>query len=126
MFHIGIDEAGRGPAIGPLVVCALAMPESEKEVLKSIGVKDSKKITRKKREEMAERIYLEAENREWGIGIITCKASRIDTERNRMDLNKLEIELFKEAIIATGMKDKSGTIQAVSYTHLTLPTKRIV
>ena len=86
MFHIGIDEAGRGPAIGPLVVCALAMPESEKEILRLIGVKDSKKITRKKREEMAERIYLEAENREWGIGIITCKASRIDIERNRIDL----------------------------------------
>ena len=56
MFHIGIDEAGRGPAIGPLVVCALAMPESEKEILKSIGVKDSKKISRQKREEIAERI----------------------------------------------------------------------
>ena len=37
MFHIGIDEAGRGPAIGPLVVCALAMPESEKEILRLMG-----------------------------------------------------------------------------------------
>ena len=112
MFHIGIDEAGRGPAIGPLVVCALAIPESEKEILRLIGVKDSKRITRKKREEMAERIYLEAENRDWSIGIIICKASRIDIERNTIDLNKLEIELFKEAIIATGMKDENGTIQA--------------
>ena len=112
MFHIGIDEAGRGPAIGPLVVCALAMPESEKEILKSIGVKDSKKITRKKREEMADRIYLEAQNRDWSIGIIVCKASRIDIERNKTDLNKLEVELFKEAIIATGMKGKNGIILA--------------
>ena len=112
MFHIGIDEAGRGPAIGPLVVCALAMPESEKEILKSIGVKDSKKISRQKREEIAERIYLEAEKRDWSIGIIVCKASRIDVERNKTDLNKLEVELFKEAIIATGMKDETGIIQA--------------
>ena len=33
MYLIGIDEAGRGPAIGPLVVCALGIPESEKEIL---------------------------------------------------------------------------------------------
>ena len=112
MYLIGIDEAGRGPAIGPLVVCALGIPESEKEILKSIGVRDSKDINKKRREEMAERIYFEAEKRNWNIGIIICKASRIDIERNRIDLNKLEIELFKEAIITTGMKDENGTIQA--------------
>lgn len=112
MYLIGIDEAGRGPAIGPLVVCALGIPESEKEILKSIGVRDSKDINKKRREEMAERIYFEAEKRNWNIGIIICKASRIDIERNRMDLNKIEIELFKEAIYATGMKDDNGIIQA--------------
>ena len=50
MYKIGVDEAGRGPAIGPLVVCALCIPESEIEILESIGADDSKLISRKKRD----------------------------------------------------------------------------
>ena len=112
MYQIGIDEAGRGPAIGPLVVCALGIPNSDTKFLASIGAVDSKQITRKKREEISERIYLEAENRNWKIGIIVCKASRIDIERNKMNLNKLEIELFKEAVYETGIKEKNGIVKA--------------
>ncbi len=112
MYQIGIDEAGRGPAIGPLVVCALGMPESEKEILKKIDARDSKEITRKKREEISEKIYLEAENRGWKIGMIVCEASRIDKERNNTDLNRLEVELFKEAIYDTEIEDTKGIIQA--------------
>ncbi|MBT4475016.1 MAG: ribonuclease HII [Euryarchaeota archaeon] len=112
MYQIGIDEAGRGPAIGPLVVCALGIPNSDTKFLASIGAVDSKQITRKKREEISERIYLEAENRNWKIGIIVCKASRIDIERNKINLNKLEIELFKEAVYETGIKEKNGIVKA--------------
>ena len=46
MYQIGVDEAGRGPAVGPLVVCALCIPSLEIEVLKDIGAKDSKSLTR--------------------------------------------------------------------------------
>lgn len=112
MYQIGIDEAGRGPAIGPLVVCALGIPNSDTKFLASIGAVDSKQITRKKREEISERIYLEAENRNWKIGIIVCKASRIDIERNKINLNELEIELFKEAVYETGIKEKNGIVKA--------------
>ncbi|DAC61202.1 MAG TPA: ribonuclease HII [Candidatus Thalassarchaeaceae archaeon] len=112
MYQIGIDEAGRGPAIGPLVVCALGIPNSDTKFLAAIGAVDSKQITKKKREEISERIYLEAENRNWKIGIIVCKASRIDIERNKINLNKLEIELFKEAVYETGIKEKNGIVKA--------------
>ena len=40
--------AGRGPAIGPLVVCALGVPEEDIEVLSDIGAKDSKSMSKKK------------------------------------------------------------------------------
>jgi ribonuclease HII len=53
MYKIGVDEAGRGPAIGPLVVCALCIPDSEIKILESIGAKDSKSISRKKRESLS-------------------------------------------------------------------------
>lgn len=52
----GVDEAGRGAVLGPLVLC-VAVTEKEKEpLLKSIGVKDSKMLTPEKREELAEEI----------------------------------------------------------------------
>ena len=57
MYQIGVDEAGRGPAVGPLVVCALCIPSLEIEVLKDIGAKDSKSLTRKKRDLLAKKIY---------------------------------------------------------------------
>lgn len=110
MYQIGVDEAGRGPAVGPLVVCALCIPSLEIEILKDIGAKDSKSLTRKKRDLLAKKIYSEIEKRNWKVGIITCSASRIDKERELTNLNNLEVELFKEAIISTEVQDFYGEI----------------
>ena len=42
MWRIGIDEAGRGPVIGPLVVGALCLPEADLPLMHDAGVTDSK------------------------------------------------------------------------------------
>jgi ribonuclease HII len=42
---IGIDEAGRGCIIGPMVICAAAINPLDEYKLKEMGVKDSKKLT---------------------------------------------------------------------------------
>ena len=110
MYQLGVDEAGRGPAIGPLVVCALGMPSADVEILIRIGAKDSKSLSKKKRVFLAEQIFLQAKKRKWDIGLITCSASRIDTEREITNLNKLEVELFKEAIVATKAEKYNGEI----------------
>ena len=47
---LGIDEAGRGPVIGPMVICGIALWERDISELVKIGVKDSKLLSRKKRE----------------------------------------------------------------------------
>ena len=61
----GIDEAGRGPLAGPVVVASVIMkPDSMIE-----GVNDSKKISEKKREKLYELITNEAIS--YGVGIIT-------------------------------------------------------
>lgn len=45
----GVDEVGRGPLAGPLVCCAVIMPEEDIIA----GVKDSKKLSAKKRESLS-------------------------------------------------------------------------
>jgi ribonuclease HII len=51
-FVAGIDEAGRGPLIGPLVICVAAIVEGQEPALKALGVKDSKLLTEKQREDI--------------------------------------------------------------------------
>jgi ribonuclease HII len=42
---VGVDEAGRGPVIGPLVVAAMAVPaDGGERRLREMGVRDSKKL----------------------------------------------------------------------------------
>lgn len=60
----GIDEAGRGPLAGPVVVASVIMPEDSMIE----GVNDSKKVSEKKREKLYEQIIEEAVA--YGIGII--------------------------------------------------------
>ncbi len=52
----GVDEAGRGPVIGPMVIAAVAGDEGVREGLLKMGVKDSKKLSPKKRVELAVKI----------------------------------------------------------------------
>lgn len=47
---VGVDEAGRGPVIGPLVMAAAALDEQQLEALVELGVDDSKRLSAKRRE----------------------------------------------------------------------------
>lgn len=68
---IGLDEAGRGPLAGPVVAAAVMMKEPKmKGVLKE--VKDSKKLTPWKREEIYDLLKGNAII-EWGIGRVSEK-----------------------------------------------------
>ena len=60
----GIDEAGRGPLAGPVVVAAVIMPEDSFIE----GVNDSKKVSEKKREKLYDEITENAIA--WSVGII--------------------------------------------------------
>lgn len=87
----GVDEAGRGPVIGPLVVCALAV-ESD-EGLVRLGVRDSKKLTPKRREELEPRI------RSMGrVELRELQPWEIDALRERMSLNEIEAQVFASLI----------------------------
>lgn len=60
----GIDEAGRGPLAGPVVVASVIMPEDSMIE----GINDSKKVSEKKREKLYDQILEQAIS--YGIGII--------------------------------------------------------
>ena len=63
----GIDEAGRGPLAGPVVVSAVVMPNDSMIE----GVNDSKKVSEKKREKLYDEITNNAIA--WGVAIIDQK-----------------------------------------------------
>lgn len=84
----GADEAGRGPVLGPMVICGVTLnPEVFKE-LNAERVRDSKKIGPQRRVELAKLIIERAERHE----IIEFEASEIDRLRLEKDVNLNEIE----------------------------------
>jgi len=87
----GVDEAGRGPVLGPLVVAAVMLQSDEP--LRGLGVRDSKALTRKRRDELALRIREVAE-----VEVVVIEAERIDSYRGQGSLNDLEAEAFASAI----------------------------
>ena len=86
----GVDEAGRGSVMGPLVVGVVYVEDDNP--LKAIGVKDSKKLTPKARDRMYDEITSQAEH--WCTVIIT--AEEIDEQRKSISLNEIELNMFAE------------------------------
>ena len=89
MIIIGIDEAGRGPVIGPMVIAGFGLDESKIGKLKQLGVKDSKLLSPKKREQISEKLF-ELSNR-----ILIKKLSPEEIDQNvlskKSNLNLLEM-----------------------------------
>lgn len=95
-FICGIDEAGRGPLAGPVVVGAVILPENSFIE----GVNDSKKVSEKKREKLYEQIIEEAVA--YSVGIVDQKT--ID-EINILNATKLGVKIALE-----GLKQKPDII----------------
>lgn len=51
--HLGTDESGKGDYFGPLVVAGLFLPEGQEGVLAELGVRDSKKFSDNRVQELA-------------------------------------------------------------------------
>jgi ribonuclease HII len=106
-LEIGVDEAGRGPLWGPLMAAAVLLPnetnwtEETRALMKTIN--DSKKISAKKREKLAEEIQKIAIV--YGIGIVnadeidTLGATRANQLAFRRALNECNISSEKRVLI---------------------------
>ena len=58
VFEIGIDEVGRGAVFGPVFSAAIVLTEESRINLKKLGVKDSKKLTKKKENSFSLKLLL--------------------------------------------------------------------
>ena len=87
MLILGIDDAGRGPVIGPMILAGCLIDEKIEEKFKKLGIKDSKQLTHKRREFFAEKIKEDAETFEVALAF----PKEIDkTHHNGINLNELE------------------------------------
>jgi ribonuclease HII len=99
--EIGVDEAGRGPLWGPLVAAAVILPTELNQSLFE-KVKDSKKISEKKREKIAEELRSTVK---YGIGYVSAEeidtigATRANQLAFRRAIDELNIEGEQRIII---------------------------
>lgn len=87
----GVDESGRGPVIGPMVVCGVAC-ESDAP-LRQLNVRDSKKLSPERREALAPEI-----RRLCRTELVVVPAEDIDAMRQVMTLNEIEAKVFATVI----------------------------
>ncbi len=94
MVVCGVDEAGRGAVIGPLVVAGVSVFEKDLAKLKKIGVRDSKELTPAQREKLAKEIEKIAKD----IVIIKVGPCMID-DYSRQGVNLNRVEAMKMCMI---------------------------
>ncbi|MBR3353627.1 ribonuclease HII [Candidatus Saccharibacteria bacterium] len=122
MSVLGIDEVGRGPLAGPLVVGAVILPDTEREWFAELN--DSKKLTAKKREALNQLILAESAT---GLGWVPAaeldklgisEALKLATHRAVKSVQSLHA-LFSQIII-------DGTINFLSHTPLESYTSTLI
>lgn len=108
MLNLGIDDAGRGPVIGPMVLAGCLLDEKVEKELKKLGVKDSKQLTQKRREFLSEKIKEMAETFE----IIVIYPSDID-KKSAEGINLNRVEAIASANIINRINKGYGKIKVV-------------
>ena len=106
---IGIDDAGRGPVLGPMALAGVLVNKEIENKFKKLGVKDSKLLTSEKREELAKKIKEKA----IAFYVALTHANEIDSKiKTGTNLNKVEAEKAAE-IINNLTKETEESIKVV-------------
>jgi ribonuclease HII len=98
MLIAGIDDAGRGPIIGPLVIAGVLIDEKDMHKLKNLGVKDSKVLSPKRREFLAVEIRKLAVKCHWELLSPAEIDKVVETGRRLHRLNRLEADTMARVI----------------------------
>lgn len=100
----GVDEAGRGPVLGPLVIAACAVPVADVPLLVEAGVRDSKLLSAAKRASLTEWFMVQQRERGWRSCTVELDAAEIDVALAHDGLNWLEVRGFARAIEGLGVR----------------------
>lgn len=86
MLIAGVDEAGRGPAIGPMVLAVAVIDSDDEASLRELGAKDSKVVPVDERE----RMYPLLQNVLSAHSTVHINAPEMDELMDRVSLNEIE------------------------------------
>jgi len=94
----GVDEAGRGSAIGPLVIAGVLFKKENLSILQTLGVRDSKLLSSSRREQL----FYEIKNIALKSHVIMLSPLEIDkvvnAGRKLHKLNRLEAQIMAKVI----------------------------
>ena len=90
----GVDEAGRGSMLGPLVVAGISISKSKVNLLKKQGVRDSKKLSPRAREHLYKKIIQIVDDHY----IVKISPRIIDKSVSNHSLNHLEAKYMAKVI----------------------------
>jgi len=99
----GVDEAGKGSVLGPMVVAAVGCWREED--LAPLPIRDSKVLKPEQREAIYEVLL-----RDFAVSVVTIDAAGIDEARSRMSMNDCVAELHAEVI--RELKPRSACVDA--------------
>jgi len=98
MRIVGVDDAGRGSIVGPLVIAGVLLDEKDLPKLVALGVKDSKLLSPRRREQLAAEIKKLVLNHH----VVMLSPAEIDvvveTGRKLYKLNRLEAQTMAKVI----------------------------
>jgi len=90
----GVDDAGRGSMLGPLVIAGISINKNQIKKLSALGVKDSKKLTPKTREDLFGKIISLVDS----YYVQKISPSSIDKSVKKNELNHLEAKYMAKVI----------------------------
>lgn len=107
MDILGIDEAGRGSVLGPLVIAGVIVPEKMEKVLERMGVKDSKRLAPHRRTILSRKL-----KKMFDYEIVVITAREIDEMRaDGINLNEIEKNAMESILIK--MNPEKAIVDAV-------------
>lgn len=106
----GVDEAGKGPVLGPMVLCGVVVEKKGLKDLKKLGVKDSKILNKKEREEVVEGI----KNIVKDYSLVFISPEEIDRSINSMNSNFNLLELENTVDLLNGLSFEKAIIDCPS------------
>ncbi|WP_296881097.1 ribonuclease HII [uncultured Methanobrevibacter sp.] len=107
MDILGIDEAGRGSVLGPMVIAGVVVPEKMEKVLERMGVKDSKRLTPNRRTILSRKL-----KKMFDYEIVVISAREIDEMRAEgINLNEIEKNAMESILLK--LKPEKAIVDAV-------------